>query len=82
MKGGNEKPRAACQNSSLHRAKKIEANILREHVIDRLYNQSIGYWQADLQGLAHPSRADRAALLVDYLGLSGAHCKSSRPSCR
>jgi alkyl sulfatase BDS1-like metallo-beta-lactamase superfamily hydrolase len=46
--------------------------ILREHVIDRLYDQSVGYWQADLQGLAHPSRADRAALLVDYLDLSEA----------
>jgi alkyl sulfatase BDS1-like metallo-beta-lactamase superfamily hydrolase len=44
--------------------------ILREHVIDRLYDQHVGYWEADLQGLAHPSRADRADLLVDYLGLS------------
>jgi len=25
--------------------------ILREHVIDRLYDQNVGYWQADLQGL-------------------------------
>ena len=25
--------------------------ILREHVIDRLYRQNIGYWQADLGGL-------------------------------
>jgi glyoxylase-like metal-dependent hydrolase (beta-lactamase superfamily II) len=44
--------------------------ILREHVIDRLYDQSVGYWEANLQGLDHPSRADRAKLLVDYLGLS------------
>jgi glyoxylase-like metal-dependent hydrolase (beta-lactamase superfamily II) len=44
--------------------------ILREHVIDRLYDQNVGYWQADLQGLEHLSRADRADLLVDYLGLS------------
>ncbi|HEX7962373.1 MAG TPA: MBL fold metallo-hydrolase [Terriglobales bacterium] len=44
--------------------------ILREHVIDRIYDQHVGYWQADLQGLAHPSRQDRAELLVDYLGLS------------
>jgi glyoxylase-like metal-dependent hydrolase (beta-lactamase superfamily II) len=44
--------------------------ILREHVIDRLYDQNVGYWQADLQGLDHISRADRAELLVDYLGLS------------
>ena len=44
--------------------------ILREHVIDRLYDQNVGYWQADLQGLDHLGRADRAELLVDYLGLS------------
>jgi glyoxylase-like metal-dependent hydrolase (beta-lactamase superfamily II) len=44
--------------------------IVREHVIDRVYDQNVGYWQANLQGLAHPSRADRAELLVDYLGVS------------
>jgi glyoxylase-like metal-dependent hydrolase (beta-lactamase superfamily II) len=44
--------------------------VLREHVIDRLYDQNVGYWQADLQGLDHLARADRAELLVDYLGLS------------
>ena len=44
--------------------------LMREHVIDRLYDQNVGYWQADLQGLDHLSRADRAELLVDYLGLS------------
>jgi len=44
--------------------------ILREHVIDRIYDQHVGYWEANLQGLAHLSRADRASLLVDYLHLS------------
>jgi glyoxylase-like metal-dependent hydrolase (beta-lactamase superfamily II) len=44
--------------------------ILREHVIDRLYDQNVGYWQADLQGLDHLGNADRAELLVDYLGVS------------
>ena len=44
--------------------------ILREHVIDRLYDQNIGYWQPDLQGLEHLTRAEHAELLVDYLGLS------------
>ncbi len=44
--------------------------ILREHVIDRLYDQNVGYWQPDLQGLDHLTRADRAELLVDYLGVS------------
>jgi glyoxylase-like metal-dependent hydrolase (beta-lactamase superfamily II) len=44
--------------------------ILREHVIDRLYDQNVGYWQPDLQGLEHLTRADHAELLVDYLGVS------------
>ncbi len=44
--------------------------ILREHVIDRLYHQNIGYWQADLEGLDHLGDSDRAELFVDYLGLS------------
>jgi glyoxylase-like metal-dependent hydrolase (beta-lactamase superfamily II) len=44
--------------------------ILREHVIDRLYHQNVGYWQAGLEGLDHLGDSDRAELLVDYLGLS------------
>jgi hypothetical protein len=44
--------------------------LLREHVIDRLFAQNTGYWQADLQGVDHLGRADRAELLVDYLDLS------------
>jgi len=39
--------------------------LLREHVIDRLYDQNVGYWQADLQGITHITRADRAEILVD-----------------
>src|SRR5437870_2923069 len=41
--------------------------VLREHVIDRLYHQNVGYWQADLEGLDHLGDSDRAELLVDYL---------------
>jgi glyoxylase-like metal-dependent hydrolase (beta-lactamase superfamily II) len=44
--------------------------IMREHVIDRLYDQNVGYWQADLRGLSHISHADRAEILVDYIGVS------------
>ena len=44
--------------------------ILREHVIDRLYHQNVGYWQADLEGLDHLGDSDHAELLVDYLALS------------
>jgi glyoxylase-like metal-dependent hydrolase (beta-lactamase superfamily II) len=46
--------------------------ILREHVINRIYDQNVGYWEANLQGMAHPGRMDRAELLVDYLGVSEA----------
>jgi len=44
--------------------------LMREHVIDRLYDQNVGYWQADLQGISHISHAERAEMLVDYLGVS------------
>src|SRR5215470_14053971 len=44
--------------------------VMREHVIDRLYQQNGGYWQPDGQGLEHLTRADQAELLVDYLGVS------------
>jgi glyoxylase-like metal-dependent hydrolase (beta-lactamase superfamily II) len=44
--------------------------VMRENVINRLYDQHVGYWQPDLQGVDHLSRADRGALLVDYLGVS------------
>jgi len=44
--------------------------IMREHVVDRLYDQNVGYWQADLEGLEHLTRADHAELLANYLGLS------------
>ena len=43
--------------------------LMREHVIDRLYDQNVGYWQPDLEGIEHLGRADRAELLVDYLGI-------------
>jgi glyoxylase-like metal-dependent hydrolase (beta-lactamase superfamily II) len=46
--------------------------LLREHVIDRLYDQNVGYWHADLEGMTHVSRADRGEILVDYLGVSQA----------
>jgi glyoxylase-like metal-dependent hydrolase (beta-lactamase superfamily II) len=44
--------------------------VLREHVIDRLYDQNVGYWQADLQGLEHLTRAEHAEVLADYLGVT------------
>jgi len=44
--------------------------LLREHVIDRLYDQNVGYWQGDLTGITHVSRAEREEALADYLGIS------------
>jgi len=44
--------------------------VLREHVIDRIFSQRGGYWQADLQGLDYLGRADQADLLLHYLGRS------------
>jgi glyoxylase-like metal-dependent hydrolase (beta-lactamase superfamily II) len=44
--------------------------VMRENVINRLYDQNVGYWQPDLQGADYLSRADRGTALVDYLGLS------------
>jgi len=53
-----------------HAAAQIPYLLMREHVIDRLYDQNVGYWQADLKGITHLSRRDHAEVLVDYLGLS------------
>jgi glyoxylase-like metal-dependent hydrolase (beta-lactamase superfamily II) len=71
------------ENAAIHQANLIPPELLtgrpdvhlpyllmREHVIDRLYDQNVGYWQADLQGISHLSRADHTEILVDYLGLS------------
>jgi glyoxylase-like metal-dependent hydrolase (beta-lactamase superfamily II) len=53
-----------------HPAAQVPYLLLREHLIDRLYDQNIGYWQADLTGINHLTRSDRAEVLVDYLGVS------------
>lgn len=44
--------------------------LLRDHVIDRVFRQTVGYWQANLEGLEPLDHSDRAAMLVDYLGHS------------
>jgi len=43
---------------------------MRENVINRIYDQNVGYWQPDLQGVDYLGRADRGSVLVDYLGIS------------
>jgi len=44
--------------------------VMRENVINRTYDQNVGYWQPDLQGVDYLSRADRESMLIDYLGVS------------
>ncbi len=43
--------------------------VLRENLINRLFDQHSGYWQNGLQGLDALSDADHGAALVDYLGV-------------
>src|SRR5262252_9728768 len=44
--------------------------VMRENVINRTYDQNVGYWQPDLQGVDYLRRADRESMLIDYLGVS------------
>lgn len=44
--------------------------VMRENVINRLYDQNVGYWQPDMQGIDYLTRNDRGSMLVDYLGVS------------
>src|SRR5262249_3186715 len=44
--------------------------VMRENVINRVYDQHAGYWQPDLEGADYLSDADRGALLVNYMGIS------------
>jgi glyoxylase-like metal-dependent hydrolase (beta-lactamase superfamily II) len=46
--------------------------LLRENLINRLFQQRSGYWQSGLRGLDALTEADHGAALVDYLGLSDA----------
>jgi glyoxylase-like metal-dependent hydrolase (beta-lactamase superfamily II) len=44
--------------------------LIRENMINRLFEQNSGYWQNGLHGLDALTDADYGAALVDYLGLS------------
>jgi glyoxylase-like metal-dependent hydrolase (beta-lactamase superfamily II) len=44
--------------------------VMRENVINRIYDQNVGYWQPDLQGVDYLSPADRGSILIDYFGIS------------
>jgi glyoxylase-like metal-dependent hydrolase (beta-lactamase superfamily II) len=43
--------------------------VMREHVIDRIYDQTIGYWHPDLDGMDHLSPREWGAVLSQYLGI-------------
>ena len=70
-------PRAALQQGNLV-APTLERSaspvhlaylVLRENLINRLFDQHSGYWQNGLQGLDTLSDADHGAALLDYLDL-------------
>ena len=44
--------------------------VMRENVINRLYDQNAGHWQPDLQGIDHLSQEEFGSLLTRYLELS------------
>ncbi len=44
--------------------------VMRENVINRVFHQTVGYWQPDLQGMDFLGRSDRGSMLVDYLGVT------------
>ena len=44
--------------------------VIRENMINRLFQQYSGYWQNGLRGLDALTDADHGTALVDYLGLS------------
>jgi hypothetical protein len=39
-------------------------------VINRLYDQNVGYWQSDLQRMDFLGDTDRGSMLVDYFAVS------------
>jgi len=51
--------------------------LLRENMINRLFDQNSGYWQNGLHGLDVLTDADRGNALVDYLGVSDAQLASA-----
>lgn len=61
-------PTLAKSPSSVH----LAYLLMREHMVNRLYDQHSGYWQNGLHGLDVLTDADHGAALVDYLGASEA----------
>lgn len=44
--------------------------VMREHVIDRLFDQHLGYWQRDLQGMDQLNQEEFGKLLTHYFKLT------------
>ena len=61
-------PSLETSRSSVH----LAYLVMRENVINRVFDQHSGYWQNGLQGLDALSDADHGAALIDYLGLGEA----------
>jgi glyoxylase-like metal-dependent hydrolase (beta-lactamase superfamily II) len=51
--------------------------VMRENVVNRLFDQHSGYWQNGLQGLDTLTEADQGLALVDYLGVNEAQLASA-----
>jgi glyoxylase-like metal-dependent hydrolase (beta-lactamase superfamily II) len=76
MKGGAERgviqqanlmpPTLSASSSEVH----LAYLVIRENMINRLFQQNSGYWQNGLHGVDALTAADYGAALVDYLGLS------------
>jgi glyoxylase-like metal-dependent hydrolase (beta-lactamase superfamily II) len=62
----NLMPPSIYQNSEVQ----LPFLIMRENVINRLYDQNVGYWQRDQQGMDTLSQKEFGSLLTGYLDLS------------
>ena len=51
--------------------------LIRENLINRVFQQHSGYWQNGLRGMDALTDADHGAALVEYLGLSDAQIASA-----
>ncbi|HJV62078.1 MAG TPA: MBL fold metallo-hydrolase, partial [Albitalea sp.] len=58
-------PALAASPSSVH----LAYLVMRENLINRVFDQHSGYWQNGLEGLDALGDADHGAALVDYFGL-------------
>jgi glyoxylase-like metal-dependent hydrolase (beta-lactamase superfamily II) len=59
-------PTLSASSSEVH----LAYLLIRENLINRVFQQNSGYWQNGLHGLDALTDVDRGAALVDYLGLS------------